>query len=140
MKYFVTDRNDDILGPHSEEEIASLLASGAIESTALCCKEGSDSWSTLESFMQSAPAASVEAKSASASAADVAADLKESVAPTHAASPPDKPETSPKTEPAFSSGADVPVRQAGANPILVLGVLLVLALILFGAYYLGSRL
>ena len=56
MKYHVTDRNDEVQGPYSLDEIRNLLASGGIESTALSCEEGSETWLPLVSILPPVPA------------------------------------------------------------------------------------
>ncbi len=143
MKYLVTDRNDDILGPHSPEEIAGLLASGAIEPAALCCKEGADSWAPLDSILP-ADSASAKPSDSDVKPAEAGEQAKQaSPEPVRDVRPselPEKLEMETEEEPAAAPHPGAPARPAGANPAVVLCVLLVLALILFGAYYLGSRL
>ncbi len=143
MKYFVTDRNDDILGPHTSEEIANLRASGAIEATALCCEVGADAWSPLDSIFPpgSQPAGKRGSEAKPAPKTDAAGP--EQSEPARDAAPAEEPrkmEPAKSAEPLPAAKRDGEPASKGANPVVLVCVLLVLALILFGAYYLGSRL
>lgn len=55
MKYLVTDRNDEIQGPYTLEEIRNLLSSGGIDAGALSCEEGSEKWQPLISILPPVP-------------------------------------------------------------------------------------
>jgi hypothetical protein len=55
MNYFVTDRNDEVQGPFGLEEVKKQLASGSIETTALLCEEGSETWQPLVSVVSTVP-------------------------------------------------------------------------------------
>ena len=143
MKYFITDRNDEVLGPHSPDEIAKLLDSGAVEGTALCCEEGSETWLPLESILPPRP----QSPAQTAAQAEPAPSSQEPSEASPEAAPgappremPQMPKAPSKAQPQTPAAPTRPAPEAGAKPVLVLCVILALALILLGAYCLGRRL
>lgn len=154
MKYFVTDRNDEVLGPFSPDEIRNLIASGKVEESALVCEEGAETWQPLESALPAvavpvpSPQPEVKPPQEAAAKAVPAAAPKPEPEPKREVKPEPPREPAPQAKKEAPPAAVAPITRkpdasparSGVNPVLVIGILVAFALLLYGAYLLGKRL
>jgi outer membrane biosynthesis protein TonB len=128
MKYFLTDSNDEVHGPYSLEEIKKRRASGEVESSALLCEEGSETWQPLASILPASPQPAQQAPPTPKPAPQAQ--------PAAKTVPPAKPMpsvTAPPTSPR-------PATKPRMNLAFLICIAITLALIFFAAYYFGRRL
>jgi hypothetical protein len=145
MKHFVTDRNDEVHGPYTLEEISNLLASGDVEATALACEEGSETWQPLASILPPTPPPSKKAPRGTPEEAPPAAPPQTASATSPEATPSEPPQPAPATmkeaaavTPSQASAAPIP--KSRVNTVLVVCIVVGVGLLFFAAYYFGRRL
>jgi outer membrane biosynthesis protein TonB len=154
MKYYVTDRNDEVLGPYSLEEIRNLMASGSVEPSALLCEEGAETWQPLDSILTPAPAPDPVAEAKAEPVPELKPEPEPEPAPKpepeHKPEPTRVPEPKRESEPKSKTDPkpatvtpprkpDAPVAERGVNPVVVIGILVAFALLIYAAYVFGKR-